>query len=158
MREKSWPISSGVTRARLWTVSLVPAVRDSDVPVVSDVPSVCDRDVPRETPSERPSLHPFDLPVDRESDQLRLSFFCKFPFMRPAPNIMQTGVHDRPVLLVFPFVRDQLLPPDVPDVTELFVPSDSETPVDDDRPWLSDCDVLSLSDRTSRMTSVSPIR
>src|ERR1039457_2318258 len=157
MREKSWPISSGVTRARLWTVSLVPAVRDSDVPVVSEVPSVCDRDVPWETPSERPSLHPFDLPVLRESDQLRLSFFCNFPFTRPARNNIETGVHDRPSLYVLPLVRDQLLPPDVPEFTELLVPSDSETPVDDDRPWLSDCDVLSLSDRTSRMTSVSPI-
>src|ERR1039458_2079430 len=97
MREKSWPISSGVTRARLWTVSLVPAVRDSDVPrvvpsvsltpEVSEVPSVCDRDVPWETPSERPLFQPFEPPVLRESDQLLLSFCCKFPFMRPAPNI-----------------------------------------------------------------------
>src|ERR1035441_7246877 len=98
MREKSWPISSGVTRARLWTVSLVPAVRDSDVPVVSEVPSVCDWDVPCETPSERPSFQPFDPPVLKESDQLRLSFFCKFPFMRPAPKNIETGVHDRPSL------------------------------------------------------------
>ena len=60
-------------------------------------------------------------------------------------------------MFVFPLVRDQLLPPDVPEDVELFVPSDSEVPVDDERPWLSDCDVLSVSDRTSRMTSVSPI-
>ena len=56
-----------------------------------------------------------------------------------------------------PLVRDQLVPPDVPDDTELFVPSFSEIAVDDDTPWLSDRPVLSVSDRTSRMTSVSPI-
>ena len=68
------------------------------MPDVSEVPSVCDRDVPWETPSERPWFQPFEPPVLRESDQLRLSFFCKFPFMRPAPNSIETGVHDRPEL------------------------------------------------------------
>ena len=77
-------------------VSLVPSERDSDVPVVSDVPSVCDRDVPCETPSERPSLQPFDPPVLKESEKLRLLFLCKFPFMTPAPNSILTGVHDCP--------------------------------------------------------------
>ena len=54
-------------------------------------------------------------------------------------------------------------------LTELLVPSDSEVPVDDERPVvfdfdrdvlrdvLSDSDMLSFADRTSRMTSVSPI-
>jgi hypothetical protein len=54
-------------------------------------------------------------------------------------------------------VRDQLLPPDVPDDVELLVPSFSEIAVDDERAWLSDRPVLSVSDRTSRITSVSPI-
>src|ERR1017187_8522079 len=108
MREKSWPISSGVTRARLWTVSLVPAVRDSDVPRVvpsvsltpdvSEVPSVCDRDVPCETPSERPSVQPFEPPVLRESDQLRLSFFCTLALPKPPTRNSDVGVHDRPSL------------------------------------------------------------
>jgi hypothetical protein len=62
-----------------------------------------------------------------------------------------------------------LTPHDFPVLVELFVPSVSEVPVEDDRPRLSDCeravlrDVLSdsdapsLSERTSRITSVSPI-
>ena len=61
------------------------------------------------------------------------------------------------------------MPHDRPVLTELLVPSDSEVPTDCDRPRLSDCDrdvlrerlslseVLSLADRTSRITSVSPI-
>src|ERR1039458_10358468 len=97
MRANNCPISSGVTSARFCMVSLDPSVRDSDVPRVvpsvsltpdvSEVPSVCDRDVPCETPSERPLFQPFEPPVLRESDQLLLSFCFKFPFMRPAPNI-----------------------------------------------------------------------
>src|ERR1017187_5754665 len=126
MRANNCPISSGVTSARCWMVSLDPSERDSDVPVVSDVPSVCDRDVPCDSPSERPSFQPFEPPALSASDQLRLSFFCKFPFMRPAPKNIETGVHDRPSLYVLPLVRDQLLPPDVPDDTELLVPSFSE--------------------------------
>jgi hypothetical protein len=35
---------------------------------------------------------------------------------------------------VFPFVRELFTPRDVPDVTELFVPSESEVPSDWERP------------------------
>jgi hypothetical protein len=78
-------------------------------------------------------------------------------------------------------LSESLIPHDRPELRELFVPSDSEVPLDDDRPALSDCDrdvlcdalsdrdsevlwetpsdsdTLSLPERTSRITSVSPI-
>src|ERR1039458_3959004 len=126
MRANNCPISSGVTSARFWMVSLDPSVRDCDVPRVvpsvsltpvvsdvpsvcdrdvpgvslapgvSDVPSVCDRDVPCETPSERPLFQPFEPPVLKESDQLRLSFFWILSFPNPPTKNSDVGVHDRP--------------------------------------------------------------
>src|ERR1017187_4524245 len=152
MRAKNWPISSGVTRARFWMVSLDPAVRDCDVPCVvpsvSLVPSVRERAVLWDVPCDSPSVQPFDLP-----------WLSLWPVEPPCqawprkPPGFQLKFHERPLEL--------LMPHDRPVLTDLFVPSVSETPVDVERDvpreTFSDSDVLSLDDFTSRITSVSPI-
>src|SRR6266481_5483552 len=86
MPANTCPISSGVIRARFWIVSLVPDVRDCEVPCVtpsvslvpsvqlSDVPSVREREVPCEVPCERPSFQPFDVPSLKERPPLLPSF------------------------------------------------------------------------------------
>jgi hypothetical protein len=154
-----------VTRARFWIVSLDPAVRDSDVPcvvpsvsvklvpVVSEAPSVCDREVPRDAPA--------DLLWPRENDVLVPSECCCSVWFSSRKNSHGPCLNVLPLFLLQPLVTELL--------TEVFVPSDSDVPLEDDTPRLCDCDravlcevlsdsdVLSLSDRTSRITSVSPI-
>ena len=135
---------------------MFPSVSLMLVPMVSEVPSVRDLDVPCDTPCDSHSVQPLDLHRD---SLLPLEPPCQaWPRKQPG---FQLKFHERP--------SELLIPHDFPVLTDLFVPSDSDVPSDCYRPRLSDCDrpVLrerlsdsdspSLEDRTSRTTSVSPI-
>ena len=139
-----------------------------------------DREMPREVPSEAPSFQPLDVP--RVDDALTLTpSDPPFQSRLQKPPGVQLSFHDCERLVL----SDSFVPHDRPELRELFVPSDSDVPLDDDRPVFSDCpratlcdvlrevlsdcdrevlrdmlsevETLSLSDLTSRMTSVSPI-
>ena len=157
-------------------VSLDPDVRDVEVPcvvpsvslvlvpVVCEVPSVRDRDVPCDTPCDWPLFQLCEYPSDLDWVMLRPSLppVVAPPHKRPASQLVP---HEAAQLLLVPSFTLR----DLPVLTELLVPSFSDVPVDDDRPRLSDldcdelrerlsdCELLSLADRTSRTTSVSPI-
>ena len=55
---------------------VVPSVSLMLVPEVSEVPLFCERDVPRETPSDRPSVQPRDSPSVLDFVQLFPSDCC----------------------------------------------------------------------------------